>query len=349
LRTWNRELFLKIRIDDVFIKNNGINEFPKMSGDLSVLLYLCELCPSKCQYISDVLYIYNKTNIISDDKIDAKLQEKTAKYFFDKKKYSPDMMNSNHHDEILNLISYLNMGNFKLKLISKYLLWEENKIELIKTKQIFSPPFLVEEHKNANICFSQNHMYSWIDYFDINKLLYIDFVKNKKLENLNSDMINILYKNIDYPLAIIILSCQKKLDSAINKLIYIKSKNNKNIIPKIFIGTTDDEGLQKIKLMEKFKENEKDIVILNVKDCYCYLSLKVSLSIKYFINNYKINYIFKTDDDIQIDIEKLFELYTKKIKNKIIYAGNCARYEPHYDANHKKNVTYVIIQIYMWI
>ena len=52
LRTWNKKLFLNI--NNKSLKMN--NEYPEMSGDVSVLLYLVEMFPEKCIFINKILY-----------------------------------------------------------------------------------------------------------------------------------------------------------------------------------------------------------------------------------------------------------------------------------------------------
>ena len=49
----------------------------------------------------------------------------------------------------------------------------------------------------------------------------------------------------------------------------------------------------------------------------------------WFIENYDIDYIFKTDDDIDINFEKLNKLFEYKISNKILYCGNITALAPH--------------------
>jgi len=77
LRTFRRELFLKIKEED--LKDPFTNNYFSMAPDLSFQLPMLEMCPSdKSVFINDVLYVYNRTNPLSEDKIDMKEQERIA-------------------------------------------------------------------------------------------------------------------------------------------------------------------------------------------------------------------------------------------------------------------------------
>lgn len=69
-------------------------------------------------------------------------------------------------------------------------------------------------------------------------------------------------------------------------------------------------------------------------DNYESLPIKVHSAMNWYIGNYDIDYIFKTDDDININFFKLYELFENKISNKLLYCGNVAVFKPFYDSNH---------------
>lgn len=68
---------------------------------------------------------------------------------------------------------------------------------------------------------------------------------------------------------------------------------------------------------------EKDeIVYLPCKDEYEFLPIKVLLMLDWIQENKKFDYVFKTDDDIIFNFEKLKELYDFVSTNNIKYAGH---------------------------
>lgn len=68
LRTFRRELFLKINIEDM--KDPLTNDFVSMAPDLSFQFPMLEMCGiDKSVYISDILYVYNAENPLSESRI----------------------------------------------------------------------------------------------------------------------------------------------------------------------------------------------------------------------------------------------------------------------------------------
>lgn len=67
---------------------------------------------------------------------------------------------------------------------------------------------------------------------------------------------------------------------------------------------------------------EDQIVYLPCKDEYEFLSTKVLLMLDWIYKNKKFDYVFKTDDDIVFDFEKLQKLYYFVSSNNIKYAGH---------------------------
>jgi glycosyltransferase involved in cell wall biosynthesis len=85
LRTFRRELFLKINIED-FKKEDG--EWLDTAGDQAIMLPMLELSGNKSRYISDILYVYNVANTSRDGAINEKRQVELANYVRSKKKYN---------------------------------------------------------------------------------------------------------------------------------------------------------------------------------------------------------------------------------------------------------------------
>ena len=315
LRTWRRELFLNIDIEDLKMDL----KFPKMAGDVSVLLYMVEMYPEKCQYINNIMYVYNKTNILSDNNIDEKLQIDTAEYFFNKKSYTKTKLNFKNNEIVLknselNFLSELNIGNLKLEFIKKYLNYDMQFLRLETSNYIFkNTPYETMEHYNSNE--KINNELDWMIFWNNNKIEY--YLKTKNICNINTNKNPIL--------GIIIISCKKRLDNALKQYEKFKKSNVKNCICKIFIGD--------LTLVNEYEENE-NIVKLKIPDNYESLILKVYCSIKWFYENHVIDYIFKTDEDIEINYNNLYDVFKNKIYNNIPYCGNVAISNPYKSDYH---------------
>lgn len=68
LRTFRRELFLKINPDDM--KDPMTGDYVSMAPDLSFQFPMLEMCgENKSRYIPDILYIYNRENPMNESKI----------------------------------------------------------------------------------------------------------------------------------------------------------------------------------------------------------------------------------------------------------------------------------------
>jgi glycosyltransferase involved in cell wall biosynthesis len=86
LRTFRRELFLKINTEDMKDPNTG--DFVSMAPDLSFQLPMLEMCgENKSVYISDILYVYNTENPMSEHKINPNEQERIANFLRSKEPY----------------------------------------------------------------------------------------------------------------------------------------------------------------------------------------------------------------------------------------------------------------------
>lgn len=82
LRTFRRDLFLKINDNDLRdINGNYID----MSGDAAFMYPMLEMARERSAYVKEIMYVYNKTNPLSEDKIDIHRQEQIAKYIRSKK------------------------------------------------------------------------------------------------------------------------------------------------------------------------------------------------------------------------------------------------------------------------
>lgn len=68
LRTFRRELFLKINLED--LKDGLTEDFVSMAPDLSFQFPMLEMCGvDKSRYIPDILYVYNRENPNNESKI----------------------------------------------------------------------------------------------------------------------------------------------------------------------------------------------------------------------------------------------------------------------------------------
>lgn len=70
LRTFYAWLFKKIRLQDFLYKG----EFLKMAWDMAIMYPLAEMAAERHAFVQDVLYAYNMSNPINDNKVDADLQ-----------------------------------------------------------------------------------------------------------------------------------------------------------------------------------------------------------------------------------------------------------------------------------
>lgn len=70
LKTFYAWLFKKIKVED--LKHKG--EFFAMTWDQAIMFPMIEMAGKRHAFISEVLYIYNMTNPINDNKVNAKLQ-----------------------------------------------------------------------------------------------------------------------------------------------------------------------------------------------------------------------------------------------------------------------------------
>lgn len=86
LRTFKYKLWEKIETQDL-LDSTGC--FYRMAGDLAHIFPLLELAGTQSLYISDILYVYNKSNPLNDYKIDNSYQVRLEKEIRSKKRYSP--------------------------------------------------------------------------------------------------------------------------------------------------------------------------------------------------------------------------------------------------------------------
>lgn len=82
LRTFRAKLFLSIP-DDV-LKNQN-NEYFDMAGDGAFMYPMLEMARERSSYLNDILYVYNKTNALSEDKINVVKQETVAQQIKEKR------------------------------------------------------------------------------------------------------------------------------------------------------------------------------------------------------------------------------------------------------------------------
>ena len=85
LRTYRRELFLKIKDSDFKLPNG---KWLDTAGDQAFMLPMLEMAGEKSRHIPEVLYIYNVANTLRDGTVNAPRQEEVAKYVRSLPKYS---------------------------------------------------------------------------------------------------------------------------------------------------------------------------------------------------------------------------------------------------------------------
>jgi glycosyltransferase involved in cell wall biosynthesis len=316
LRTWNKNLFLNIKQESLKINN----KYPEMAGDVSVLLYLVEMFPNKCIFINKQLYVYNRTNVLSDSNINENKQIETAELFFNKEKYQKINIENilELNNPLLFFINELPISYLKFSMINKYLKYKKSKFICKCSYKIFkNTDYINYVHSGLHrIDFDEKDCEKMKLFFNKEKFQNYKLLKNNNLYEKYSE------KKIN-KLGIVILSCKKRLKNAVNKLENFK-KSNINAVCKIFVG---DETIK-----NPYEEN--DIVYLKVPDNYESLPIKVHRAMHWYIGNHDVDYIFKTDDDINIDFNKLYELFEKNISNQILYCGNLAVFKPFFDTNH---------------
>lgn len=76
LRTFYAWLFKKIRLEDLLYQG----EFFSMTWDQAIMFPMIEMAAERHAFISDCLYIYNHTNPLNDNKVNAQLQNDLEKY-----------------------------------------------------------------------------------------------------------------------------------------------------------------------------------------------------------------------------------------------------------------------------
>lgn len=85
LRTYKKELFLKIKDEDLKDENNN---YLSMTGDMAMQFPMLEMSGYHGKYIKNILYVYNKTNPNSDSVINERLQQEVEFYLRNKPKYN---------------------------------------------------------------------------------------------------------------------------------------------------------------------------------------------------------------------------------------------------------------------
>jgi len=75
LRTFKRKLFLNIQDKDL---KNAEGNYIDMAGDTAFMYPMLEMARERTRFISDILYVYNRTNPLSEDRVNIKKQEAAA-------------------------------------------------------------------------------------------------------------------------------------------------------------------------------------------------------------------------------------------------------------------------------
>jgi glycosyltransferase involved in cell wall biosynthesis len=85
LKTFYAWLFKKIRKEDLMYEG----EFYRMSGDLAIMLPMIEMAKNHHRFISQIFYLYNEDNMISDHRKNFEEQMRVARYIRSLPPYTP--------------------------------------------------------------------------------------------------------------------------------------------------------------------------------------------------------------------------------------------------------------------
>lgn len=83
LRTYRKELFLKIDEDD--LKRDG--GWMNTTGDQAFMLPMLEMAGSRHKYVDDILYVYNDLNMSNDSNTNREKQKEMERYIKAKRRY----------------------------------------------------------------------------------------------------------------------------------------------------------------------------------------------------------------------------------------------------------------------
>lgn len=86
LRTWRRELFLKIDVSE-FKRADG--EWLDTTGDQAIMFPMLEMSGHRSRHISEVNYVYNVANLTRDGASNELRQAELSNYLRSKKRYHP--------------------------------------------------------------------------------------------------------------------------------------------------------------------------------------------------------------------------------------------------------------------
>lgn len=86
LRTFKKKLWDKIDLADFINEETG--KYYEVAWDLAIMFPMLEMSHSRSEHISDILYVYNKQNPLSDMYIKEEEQIRIANQIRSKKKYS---------------------------------------------------------------------------------------------------------------------------------------------------------------------------------------------------------------------------------------------------------------------
>lgn len=84
LRTYRKELFLHINDNDM---RDEQGNYLSMAGDVALQFPMLEMSGFHSRYVPDILYVYNRTNTLSESNVDINYQQKIEQYIRNKQKY----------------------------------------------------------------------------------------------------------------------------------------------------------------------------------------------------------------------------------------------------------------------
>ena len=84
LRTWRRGLMLAIRDEDL---RDADGQYYSMAGDTAVQFPMLEMSGNRSRYVPNILYVYNRSNPLSEDQVNVNEQTRIANRIRSGRKY----------------------------------------------------------------------------------------------------------------------------------------------------------------------------------------------------------------------------------------------------------------------
>ncbi len=237
--------------------------------------------------------------------------------------------NSENEDSIIVSEAFndlLKVSNFGL--CSTFNIHNKNIYDKLLTFD-FKIPIDCHIEKMTLLHIYKNEMFSYqrASYSDIENIHYDKVYEDYFRFSINKiNKFPIIKRDLKFPwpkVFIGILSCQKYE--------YRRKFQGMNICPFDYMYFIGDP-----KLTESRIDNKNKIVYLPCKDDYESLSIKVQQMLKWIAENKEVDYILKTDDDIQFNFPNLSEIFLRAHLLNIDYGGYAVQNKEKYSTYHCK-------------